>query len=141
MHNRSTLSIAFIAAVAAVCVPAGAQPSGAPAGGVTVTATRVVGTEAVRLTGSGPASRPLEVSLYVTYSRDLPNALMNRRVVSTDASGRYDATITTAPAFFRGAVVTVVVHALPAGPDARATFNVAAPNVPVPPDNLPASVQ
>jgi hypothetical protein len=137
MHNRSTLSIALVAALAAVCVPAGAQP----AGGVSLTATHVVGTEAVRLTGTGPASRPLEASLYVTYSRDLPTALMNRRIVSTDATGRFDATIPTAPAFFRNAIVTVVVRALPAGPDARATFSVGAPNVPVPPDDLPASVR
>jgi hypothetical protein len=142
MHKSSTSSIALIAALAAACLPAGAQIGGSAAGGISLTATRVVGAEAVRITGTAPASRPLEVSLYVTYSRDIPTVLMNRRTyVPTDAAGRFDATITTAPAFFHNAIVTVVVHALPAGPDARATFTVGAPNVPVPPDDIPASVR
>jgi len=141
MLKRSPFSLGLIAGVAALCVPAAAQGPVAPAGGITVTATRVVGKEAARISGTGPASRALEVALYVTYSRDIPSALMQRRVISTDASGRFDTTITTAPAFFHDAVVTVTVHAFPAGPDGRASFNVGAPNVPVPPDDIPASVR
>jgi len=141
MPKRSTLSIALLAVLAAACLPVGAQTASAPANGIRLTATRVVGAEAIRITGTAPAEQPLEASLYVTYSRDIPTVLMNRRYLSTDATGRFDATMTTAPAFFRNAVVTVVLHALPAGPDARATFAVGAPNVPVPPDDIPASVR
>jgi hypothetical protein len=141
MYRNSTSSIALIAALAAACLPASAQVGGGAANGISLTATRVVGAEAVRITGTAPASRPLEAALYVTYSRDLPTVLMNRRYLTTDASGRFDATISTAPAFFPTAIVTVVVRALPAGPDARATFSVGAPNVPVPPDDIPASVR
>jgi hypothetical protein len=83
----------------------------------------------------------LEAALYATYSQDLPTVLLSRRIVSTDANGRYDATVSIAPAFFRNAIVTVVVRALPDGAGARATIVVAAPNVPAPPDDIPASVR
>lgn len=140
MQKRSTSSIALIAALAVTCLAANAQVAGAPANGITITATRVIGAEAVHLTGTAPAARPLEIAMYVTYSRDLPTVLMSRRVITTDATGRYDATVSTAPAFFRNAIVTVVAHATGSA-DARATFSVGAPNLPAPPDDLPASVR
>src|ERR1700682_629908 len=67
MHKSSTSSIALILALAAAVLPAGAQ-TGAAANGISLTTTRVVGSDAVRITGSAPASRPLEASLWVTYS-------------------------------------------------------------------------
>ncbi|HEV2741128.1 MAG TPA: hypothetical protein VGU66_21390 [Candidatus Elarobacter sp.] len=133
-------SIALLAAVSALFVPIGAPGADAPAG-VTVTVTRVVGAEAVTITGNGPAAQPLEASLYATFSRDIPDVLLSRRAVPTDARGHYSATLPIASAFFRGAVVTVVVRSLPAGPSARTTFPVGAPNVSAPPDDLPQSVR
>jgi hypothetical protein len=141
MQLHSTSTFALIAtAVAALCAPVGAQTADPAATRITLTATRAVGSEAVRITGSAPASRPLEASLYATYSRDLPTVLLSRRSISTDNAGRYDATLSIAPGFFRNAVLTVVVDAVPAGPSARTTVTVGAPNVPAPPDDIPASV-
>jgi hypothetical protein len=136
-------SIALFAAVSALIAPIGAPGADAPAAprGVTVIATRVVGAEAVTITGTGPAAQPLEAALYATFSRDIPDVLLSRRAVPTDAQGRYSATVPIASAFFRSAIVTVVVRSLPAGPSARATFQVGAPNVSAPPDDLPASVR
>ena len=136
-------SIALLAAVCALCAPIGAPGADTPAApnGVTVTATRVVGAEAVTITGNGPVAQPLEVALYATFSRDIPDVLLSRRAVPTDAQGRYWATVPIASAFFRGAIVTVVVRSLPAGPSARTTVQVGAPNVSAPPDEIPASVR
>ena len=139
MHIAARYSTAFLAATAALCAPVAAQ--NVPVTGVTITATRVAGSEAVRITGSAPAARPLEAALYATFSRDLPTVLLSRRIVSTDAAGRYDATVTIAPAYYRDAIVTVYVRALPDGIPAGATLRVAAPNVPAPPDDIPASVR
>ncbi len=149
MYDAATMrvihppSIALFAAVSALIVPTGAPGADAPAArsGVTVTATRVVGAEAVTITGYGPVAQPLEAALYATFSRDLPDVLLSRRAVPTDAQGHYAATIPIASAFFRGAVVTVVVRSLPAGSSARTTFAVGAPNVSAPPDDLPPSVR
>lgn len=139
LHRTSTFAFAAAAALA-LCAPVGAQPDGVVSG-ITVKATRAVGTESVHITGTAPASRPLEASLYATFSRDLPTVLLSRRPVATDATGRYDATLPIAPGFFRNAIVTVVVDAVPAGAGARATIIVGPPNNPAPPDDIPASVR
>ena len=141
MHVDTRFPIAFIAALAAFCAPVSAQtPSTAPVTGITLSATRVVGAEAVRITGTAPSARPLEAAIYARFSQDLPTVLLSRRIISTDAAGRYDATLTTAPAYFRGAILSVVVRTIPDGAGTSATVTVAAPNVPAPPDDIPASV-
>ena len=140
LRSRSTFAI-VATAVAALCAPVGAQTADPAAPRITLTATRAVGPEAVRITGSAPASRPLEATLYATFSRDLPTVFLSRRSISTDAAGRYDATLPIAPAFFRNAILSVVVDAVPAGNGARTTVTVGAPNVPAPPDDIPKSVQ
>ena len=91
-----------------------------------MTATRAVGAEAVTITGNAPVAQPLEAVLYATFSQNLPTVLLSRRAVPTDSLGRFNATLPIAPAFFRNAIVTVVVHSLPAGPSARATITVGA---------------
>jgi hypothetical protein len=136
-------SLALFAAVSALFVPIGAPGADMPAApaGVTVTATRVVGAEAVTITGNGPAAQPLEAALYATFSRDLPDVLLSRRAVPTDARGHYSATVPIASAFFRNAIVTVVIRSIPAGLSARTTLLVGAPNVSAPPDDIPPSVR
>jgi hypothetical protein len=142
MRISSTSSIALIAtAMAAFSAPVGAQSTDAAATRITLTATRAVGTESVHISGTAPAARPLEATLYARFSRDLPTVFLSRRSVTADAAGRYDATLPIAPGFFRNAIVTIVVDAVPAGPGARATITVGPPNDPAPPDDIPASVR
>jgi hypothetical protein len=98
-------------------VPLGAQSADGPAASqvMTLVAIPAVGAEAVTITGNAPAAYAVEAKLYVT----LP----------------------IASAFFRNAIVTVVVQSLPAGPSARASIIVGAPNFPAPPDDIPPSVR
>jgi hypothetical protein len=140
LHSRLSFAIA-VSVLTALCAPVGAQTADPAMTRITLTATRAVGSEAVRITGSAPAARPLEASLYATFSRDLPTVLLSRRLITTDTAGRYDATLSIAPGFFRNAIITVVVDTVPAGLGARATVTVGAPNVPAPPDDIPASVR
>jgi hypothetical protein len=141
MHVDTRFPIAFFAAVAALCAPVTAQtPSTAPVTGITVSVTRVVGAEAVRVTGTASPARPLEAAIYARFSQDLPTVFISRRIISTDAAGRYDTTLPTAPAYFRGAILTVTVRTIPDGAGTSTTVSVAAPNVPAPPDDTPASV-
>ena len=143
MRLSTSPSIALAAAAAVLFAPLGASGAGSPAGanGVTLTAARAVGAEAVTITGNAPVAQPLEAVLYATFSRDLPTVLLSRRTVPTDAQGHFDAVIPIGSAYFRNAIVTVVVRSLPAGPSARATITVGAPNVTAPPDEIPASVR
>ncbi|MBV8748580.1 MAG: hypothetical protein JO103_02575 [Candidatus Eremiobacteraeota bacterium] len=124
---------------AAFTTPAAAQPSPtATTAPVTLTLTRAAGHEAVVATGNAPAARPVELAAYATYSRDLPTVLLSRRVVTTDANGRFTTTLPLAPAYFRGALVTVVVRSVPDGPSATARISVTAPNDPTPADADPS---
>ncbi len=143
MRLSSPSSIAFAAATATLFAPLGtfgAEPPAAPSA-ISVVATRAVGAEAVTITGNAPVAQPLEAVLYATFSQNIPTVLLSRRAVPTDSQGRYNATLPIAPAFFRNAIVTVVVHSLPAGPSARATIIVGPPNVMAPPDEIPPSVR
>jgi len=142
MRLSSPSSFAFAVAAATLFAPLGTFGAEAqPVSAITVIATRVVGAEAVTITGNAPVAQPLEAALYATFSENLPTVLLSRRAVPTDAQGRYAATLPIAPAFFRNAILTVVVRALPAGPSGRATLTVGPPNVPAPADDLPPSVR
>ena len=139
MRVRTMSTIALASTIAALLVPIGARGADAPASPVSVTATRAVGTEAVTISGTAPAGAALEATLYARYSQDLPTVLLSRHAVWSGANGRYLATISIAPAFFRNAIVTVVIHTLGTGDAARASVTVGAPNVTAPPDDLPSS--
>lgn len=115
--------------------------AGRGADAVTVTATRFAGSEAVSLSGSAPPQQRLEASMYARFSKDLPTVLLSRWFFSSDTEGHYNAALPIAPAFFRHAILTVVVHTLPSGPTASADVEVRAPNKPAPPDELPPSVR
>jgi hypothetical protein len=134
-------AITVIGTVAALFVPLGAvgAEAGGGAPGVTLTLSPAIGREVVNVSGTAPAARSVEASVYATFSRNVPTALLSRRIIPIDASGHYAATLSHAPAYFRGAIVTVVVRSLPAGSFATAEFLVDAPNVPAPPDALPPS--
>lgn len=143
MRLPSPSTLAFTGTVAVLLFPLiapGAQVS-QNTQTVTLALARAVGSEAVTITGSAPASQPLEAALYARFSRDLPSVLLSRRPLNANAAGHYSATLSLAPAYFRDAVVTVVVHAVPDGPSAEASLLVAAPNVPAPPDDIPPSVR
>ncbi len=142
MRFSSPPSIAFAAAAAMLFAPLGTFGAEANApSAISVFATRAIGAEAVTITGNAPVAQPLEAVLYGTFSQNIPTVLLSRRPVPVDAQGRFNATLPIAPAFFRNAIVTVVVHSLPAGPSARATIIVGPPNVMAPPDDIPPSVR
>ena len=142
MNGATRFPSLAIAALAAACSALGAQASAEPVGGdVSLTVVRVVGTETLLVNGESPVGRPLEAALYVTYSRDIPSVLLSRRIVRASPDGTFTATLPIAPAFFRGAMLTVVVHSLPGGRPASASIPVAAPSNEAPPDTIPPSVR
>jgi len=142
MQISSPFSIALIATMAVLGATNAAHGADTSAvTGITLTATRAVGSEAVRIAGKAPAAQPLEATLYATFSQDLPTVLLSRRAVPTDADGRYDAALPISPAFFSSAIVTIVVRSLPAGPGARAVVTIGPPNLPAPPDAFPPNVR
>lgn len=140
MRLKTLLTVALLGTTTVLFAPCGARGADASSS-VTVTATRATGAEAVTISGSAPAGAQLVASLYARYSQDLPTILLSRHPIATNASGRFTSTLPIAPAFFRNAVVTVVVQALAEGSSANATFTVGPPNVPSPADEVPSSVR
>ena len=142
MRLPSPSTLAFTGTVAVLLAPLVAPGAQAPAAQrITLALTRAVGSEAVTVAGDAPASQPLEAALYARFSRDLPSVLLSRSPLSSNTSGHYSATLSIAPAYFRNAIVTVVVQAPQTGARAEASLLVAEPNVPAPPDAIPPSVR
>lgn len=129
-----------VLAVTLALIPTGAFAAGSAgdvAGGLDISA--VHGKEAVRISGTAPGAHLLQAAVYAKFSQDLPTVLLSRRPVTADADGRYSTTLPVASAYFRGAIVTVVVQT-PAGVRiARGSLTLAAPNGPAPADEMPPS--
>lgn len=116
---------------------ASAADSPAAAPPLTLTVTRAVGAEAVIATGTSTTARTLEATLYATFSRDLPTVILSRRLIRVDANGSFSATLPTASAYFRDAIVTVVVRSPQDALSKTARVSVAAPNIVTPADTDP----
>ncbi len=101
-----------------------------PDGAITLFVNPVAGAEA-------PPGRAVQITLQATFSRDVPDVVLSRQTVLPDGRGTFAATVPIAPGFFRGSIITVVAMTPPSGPWASARYMVGAPNVTVPPDNLP----
>jgi len=108
-------------------------------GGITVSAGPVQGKEVVSVTGKAPAMAPVTLTLYGTFSRDLPDVFLNRRDILTDSSGHFSAQVPIAPDYWRGTILTVIASS----PDVTSTATVKTtvivpnPEVALPADDLP----
>ena len=70
-------------------------------------ARQLKGSEAIYVTGQAAPNDRLTLSLYTTISSDLPDVLVNRHFVQSDANGRFGAVIPIASAFQRGTLLRV----------------------------------
>jgi|GEM_PF-4354969 hypothetical protein len=133
---RTFSSLAF-ATLCLITGPAASRAADTTVSPLTLSVSRAVGADAVVLNGTSRASGPLEATLYATFSRDLPTVVLSRQNLAVGADGTFGATIPTAPAFFRDAIVTVIVRSLHDNVSATAHLSVAAPNVDTPADANP----
>jgi len=137
--TANRLGILARAPIGAVSGPlAQAQNGTAPPGGaITLYVNPVVGAEALAVFGTAPPGRAVQITLQSTFSRDMPDVVLTRQTVLPDGNGTFTAIVPIAPGFFRGSIITVVAATPPSGPSTSARYMVGAPNVTVPPDNLP----
>lgn len=142
MRVRNSVTVLAIASLAVV--PGGLRAAGTDGGsGRPALVVRAhAGAEAIDVSGFGPSNQMVKVTLLSTWSIDVPDAVLSRTIVMTNGDGRYAATISIAPGFTRGSVITVYV--LPAsGPTVSARYDPTAPNAGsvVPLDRVPSSVR
>jgi hypothetical protein len=67
------------------------------------------GAQAIRISGTVPGAHRLSAVLYADFSADTPDVLLSRTPLPVDGNGHFNAIISVAPAYFDGAVVTVIV--------------------------------
>ena len=101
------------------------------------------GSEAIDVSGYGPSNQSVKITLLSTVSIDVPDAVLSRTIVGTNGDGVFTATISIAPGFTRGSIITVYAVPEAGSTAAKVRFDPDAPNrsIVVPLDQIPRSVR
>ena len=86
------------------------------------------GSEAIIVSGHAPPNAPVTITLYATFSTDLPTVVLTRNDAHPDASGRFSTIVPIAPDYFRGSHIDVLASSLPGVTAATAQYVVGPPN-------------
>ena len=145
MKQRMSAPLTVIALMAMLAAPvgAGAQTT-APSSEVSSLSVKPhLGAEAIDVSGHGPADSTLTITLVSTFSADLPDVVISRTRVATDAGGSFNAVISIAPGYVRQSILTVYATSNAGARAAKAQYIVDAPNrgVVVPLDQVPSAVR
>lgn len=114
-------------------------PAAAAHGALTIAAVPTGLSDAVIVSGSGPANVPLTITLSADISRDLPRVLLSRTNVATDAGGKFAVSISTAPLHLAQSVVLISATSVPGVTEAHTSFVLGqpSPGIAHPVDELP----
>jgi hypothetical protein len=130
--------------VSSAPVPRGAVVAQRSTSGViSLDARPLAGSEALLISGSGPAAVPLTITLLATVSSDVPTAVVSRTDIVAGADGRFQTAIPIAPDYVRGSILTVTATAANGASSRGVNVVVGPPNggVTVPIETLPKSVR
>jgi hypothetical protein len=118
-------------------------PPGTPGamvhGALTVAANPTNVSDAVVVSGSGPANEPLTITLWADIARDIPRVLLSRTNTATDASGHFSVAISTAPLIWQKSTLVVSAASVPGVTEAHTSFLLGQPSPKIahPVDELP----
>jgi hypothetical protein len=146
MKNQTSLQLAVnaLAAAALMSLPAGAsaEVSQQMSERMSLVVQPHAGVEAVDVSGRYLPGRTLKVTLVETIDRDLPDVVLSRTLLRTDAAGAFAAEISIA-GYTRGSIVTVYVAAPGRRSIAGARYYPDAPNhgAVTPFDQIPRDVR
>ncbi|GAC1307442.1 MAG: hypothetical protein NVSMB19_20170 [Vulcanimicrobiaceae bacterium] len=106
-------------------------------------AVQIPGEQQLRVGGDAPATAPIMVTLVGTFSTELPDVVLNRRLVTADSNGTFQTDLPIASGYYRGAILTVVATSVPGVTSARTQLSAKAPNgaVSIPADSEPKSIK
>lgn len=102
LNRLPTVLLAFAALVVTQV------PSFAAGTTLTIAVKPIPGSESVNISGTAPAGSTVDLTLYGTFSMDLPATRLNHVTAQAGPSGTYLLTVGVAPDFIRGSVLTVV---------------------------------
>jgi hypothetical protein len=111
----------------------------APTGALALTAVPTKISDAVIVSGSGPADVPLTITLSADIQRDMPRVLLSRTTIHTDGEGKFSVQISTAPLHLQKSLVLISATSLPGIAEAHTSFILGQPSPTIahPLDELP----
>ena len=86
------------------------------------------GSSSVSVDGKAPANLPITLTLVGSMSKDIPDVVLSRHRVVSNADGRFTTSVSVAPGYFAGTVYTLVASSLPGIAPATARLSLKAPN-------------
>jgi hypothetical protein len=95
--------------------------------------------DAVIVSGSGPANVPITITLSADIERDIPRVTLSRTTIDTDPDGKFVVQISTAPLHLQKSIVLISATSLPGVTEAHTSFILGQPNPTIahPVDELP----
>ncbi len=120
------------------------RPAASIKGAITnLSVAPVGGQQQIVIGGNAPANLPITLTLVGTFSSELPDVVLNRHTVLTDAKGTFQSVISIASGYYRGGFLTLVASSVPGVSAAKAQFEAKAPNAAtsVPADQTPRSIR
>ncbi|MGH7707586.1 MAG: hypothetical protein ACREM8_02110 [Vulcanimicrobiaceae bacterium] len=73
---------------------------------------QVTGTDHLSVAGKAPANFPVTLTLISTFSTDIPDVVLSRHLVVSDADGNFQSEVSVAPGYFSGAILTLVASSV-----------------------------
>jgi hypothetical protein len=119
---------------------AAATVSGAITG---LTVSQVPGKQDISVSGKAPGNLPITVTLIATLTAEIPDVVVSRSEVVTDADGNFRSELSPASATYRGGILTVVASSVTGVSSAKAQIVLKSPNgnVSIPNDQEPKSIR
>jgi hypothetical protein len=89
---------------------------------------QVPGSYRIAVSGKAPASTPVVLTLLGTVSSDLPDLVLNRRFIVSDAAGNFNVVVSPAGDYFTNGLLTLVASSPSGATLAKSQIVLKAPN-------------
>ncbi len=108
-----------------------------------LTLSQVPGKQDINVWGKAPANLPITLTLLGTFTIEIPDVVISRNEVVSDADGTFKTDISPASAFYRGAILTLVASSVSGVTSSKAQIVLKAPNgtTVIPGDAEPKSIR
>jgi hypothetical protein len=97
-------------------------------GTITLDVHPLQGQEALLVTGQAPPAAPVELTLLAVLSSDIPNVVVSRHNIQSEADGRFQAIVPIGADYYRGTFLRVIATSGPGVTEATAQVQVGPPN-------------
>jgi hypothetical protein len=105
--------------------------------------SQVPGKLDIAVSGKAPANLPISLTLYATFTTEIPDVVVSRNEVVSDADGSFKTEIPPSSAYYHGAILTVVASSVSGVASAKSKIVLKAPNLTtvVPNDQEPKGIR